>query len=972
MSRAGTTRRFSVLDEILEKKITDKYIPSPIDELPDQLQDAVEFPHPEREAFFQREVASLPPEMFAVDASSSIPQAMDTIERPADAIGMGLEPSTERKPMSPLSLDVTVDSVQQPMETVQKESILHSPIERKYYKANRTPGLEKKRAQPSTAEELNALALDIDEEEHDDTRSTQAEVGDEDYQDGLADALLNTLAQVEKQKATVKEIKTPRHPPPLIIPDADKSPIPKPKVETKEQRKPAVKRKRDANDQGVQSSPIKFRLVTPFNINDKEPDVFQTEVIIPPELYAVSKSRDEQVRASLPNWRNSPAIPTRIQGRQLNMFVKEICAFRGSMWMLGFTNQERETLAVEVEYQPVFLIDWPEDCKEDADVDMKQLKHALNQYAETKGGYPIVNCQIGLRYPVAGWTGEQKDRKIVVQFRDEGAHRYFKKYLTNNAIAVPWAKHPVYLKLFNEDIPVECQLMADIPGLTPASWITIPGNVWTIRALDLASRKTRWVTYEVCVPYDKISLIKSVPGDFSLGSFIYTSVDIECVSARGARHKPFALNVGDVITMIVCLCYRARDGLDKEPFAEYTFALGVTHSTEKEMLDDYLKLRVQTDGLLSYNGLIFDDPYTMVRASVLKSKLLEMSIFKKHSIINGHHIENLRNDPNTGLRSLYIPGLWHVDCYVSVKKDAKLQSKKMGNVCKIYLKPLIDQCKTEEEKQQYYKIDLPYDKLYDCLVIPEERKKAVDYNKRDGQLPPKMIAAKKMDLAMIETMRITRISAHDYMTRGQQVKVWFMMCMLLLKHLWALNKKDVAAISKLFKTKYIGAFVIDPLRGIQHYVQTMDFSSLYPSIILAFCLCYTTIITNRKYIEVAKAMGRVVKELPLTDELSVSVVQNVPMERCLLPCIVQELLAERKRVNKIKDDALEAKIEADKRGDKEISAKAGNEYTVSNARQLEVKVIANSVYGFCGISDLDDTSDTKKRKKKHVLTSAVK
>lgn len=253
-----------------------------------------------------------------------------------------------------------------------------------------------------------------------------------------------------------------------------------------------------------------------------------------------------------------------------------------------------------------------------------------------------------------------------------------------------------------------------------------------------------------------------------MGEFRWTSVDIECVSARGARHTPFSLNRGDIITMITCLCYYAKDGLGKPPFASWTFALGVTHSSEKEMLDDYLLLRAQVDGAISYNGIAFDDPYTLVRAHLLDSKFSDISVFKNHRVCGAFQIDALRRDPKNGFNRCYIPGLIHLDALVPTKKDQKLQSKKLANVVKSYLVPTND-----EEKELYRKIDFPYSKLYEALVNPLLRQEAIDYNIRDCRLPPLIAAVKKYDLAMFETMRLVRINAYDYMARGQQIKVWW-------------------------------------------------------------------------------------------------------------------------------------------------------------------------------------------------------
>lgn len=105
-------------------------------------------------------------------------------------------------------------------------------------------------------------------------------------------------------------------------------------------------------------------------------------------------------------------------------------------------------------------------------------------------------------------------------------------------------------------------------------------------------------------------------------------------------------------------------------------------------------------------------------------------------------------------------------------------------------------------------------------------------------------------------------------------------------------------------------------------ITTLDFASLYPSIMMAHNLCYTTLVP-------AERLKSNYHETTVTPSGCQFVKSNV--RRGLLPMILEELLGARKKAKK-------------------QMAEATDDLTkmVLNGRQLALKVSANSVYGFTG------------------------
>lgn len=107
-------------------------------------------------------------------------------------------------------------------------------------------------------------------------------------------------------------------------------------------------------------------------------------------------------------------------------------------------------------------------------------------------------------------------------------------------------------------------------------------------------------------------------------------------------------------------------------------------------------------------------------------------------------------------------------------------------------------------------------------------------------------------------------------------------------------------------------------------IATLDFASLYPSIMMAHNLCYTTLLTGKK--EAEKFNNDDVTKTPNGDYFVKSTIK-----KGILPIILEELISARKQAkNELKEETDPFKR------------------AVLDGRQLALKISANSVYGFTG------------------------
>ena len=174
----------------------------------------------------------------------------------------------------------------------------------------------------------------------------------------------------------------------------------------------------------------------------------------------------------------------------------------------------------------------------------------------------------------------------------------------------------------------------------------------------------------------------------------------------------------------------------------------------------------------------------------------------------------------------------------------------------------------------------------------------------------------------LEMAKVTRVPLEYLITRGQSIKVFSQIA-------YETRKKGYL-IPVLPKTesegKFQGATVLEAKIGYYtRPVAGLDFASLYPSIMIAHNMCYSTVVLDPKYLDLKDVEYSTIK---CNDSLSVTFVQN---QDGVLSGILQSLWKTRKVTKK----------EMNATNDPFMKI-------VLNAKQLAIKVSMNSIYGFTG------------------------
>ena len=209
----------------------------------------------------------------------------------------------------------------------------------------------------------------------------------------------------------------------------------------------------------------------------------------------------------------------------------------------------------------------------------------------------------------------------------------------------------------------------------------------------------------------------------------------------------------------------------------------------------------------------------------------------------------------------------------------------------------------------------------------DTRRRLAVYCLKDAYLPQRLLQKLMCIINYVEMARVTGVPLSYLLTRGQQIKVMSQLYRKMRKMSLLI---PVAARKSIDGDKYEGATVIEPIKGFyKEPIATLDFASLYPSIMMAHNLCYTTLVRKS---DVAKLSADAYGVSPTGD-----VFVKANTKKGILPLILEELLAARK------------KAKADMKAEKAKGAEMDPlKYAVYDGRQLALKVSANSVYGFTG------------------------
>jgi DNA polymerase elongation subunit (family B) len=379
------------------------------------------------------------------------------------------------------------------------------------------------------------------------------------------------------------------------------------------------------------------------------------------------------------------------------------------------------------------------------------------------------------------------------------------------------------------------------------------------------------------------------------------SYDIECYSHKH-RAMPDKYNALHVAYMISCIFQvdrkpetRRRFGIvygdcNQIPPEKLDNCAIFLTDTEPDMIKQFGHLVQELDPevLVGYNNLSFDNPYLDHRLKRLLMDWPQMGRLIGVTPVMMNKTWKSGAYGHNSLSILKMDGRLTFDLLPAVKRDHKLDKYDLDTVSKNFLGKGKHDVKPAEMFARYERLFNQRAELMNLLVsgvafdgtqlqvayynctshlrhlvqlLQEKRQnlstelqekikvaqeaydkakvemtEVLDYCIRDSELVTDLFDMLNIWVGSIELSNIVGVTPMDIFTRGQQIRCVSQLYDLAARTGFVLDERDSPTYP------FAGGAVQDPIPGLHENVVCLDFASLYPSIIQAFNVCFSTLI----------------------------------------------------------------------------------------------------------------------------------
>ena len=497
------------------------------------------------------------------------------------------------------------------------------------------------------------------------------------------------------------------------------------------------------------------------------------------------------------------------------------------------------------DFLPYFFFKIPEDW---TDVEFNYFKIEFLKLVDYNMKDSLINSGIIKKKEFYGFTNNELFNYGIFVLKNQSAYYSFLKVMKEKM---------VFIKKLNEEFKFSNKLYETkvssllrffhINNLDPSGWSKINANKFIINRPSLSRSQI-----DVIINFNDIEKVEK--NDVS--KIIVASFDIECCSDDGTFPKFERMN--DPIIQIGTTVYFFGNN---ECQYKYISTLGKCAPIEDDLVEvesfetekdcimgwvDFMR-RLDPDIITGYNIWGFDWDYIYGRAVTGNGGSItpyHELLFRKLQRLNYGQIEKRKveltiQDLSSSalgvniLKFIDIEGIVQMDLLKVVQRDHKLDSYKLDNVAKHFM------------KQQ--KVDLSPKELFNNFKdgSPDKIKEIAVYCIMDCKLVNDLINKLQVITNNLGMSNVCVVPFSYLFLRGQGIKIFSLVAKFCREENFLI--KDLLS-DDIDKNSYEGAIVFVPAPGVYFEpVVVMDYNSLYPSSMIAENISHDSIIGYKEY-----------------------------------------------------------------------------------------------------------------------------
>ncbi|MEA1943955.1 MAG: DNA-directed DNA polymerase [Euryarchaeota archaeon] len=331
-----------------------------------------------------------------------------------------------------------------------------------------------------------------------------------------------------------------------------------------------------------------------------------------------------------------------------------------------------------------------------------------------------------------------------------------------------------------------------------------------------------------------------------------------------------------------------------------------SYNDEADLLNRFFEIvrDYDPDVILGYNSNEFDFPYIAERVKILKDngKKLRDDISRDSRTVFCRKIGNVTR--------VSVRGRIVADVLPLIRREYSIKQYTLKNVAKTLL--------------DIEKLDVPFQRMAEYWDDDGEKlADFIEYSRRDAVLALRLLLDLRLLDKYIALSQVSGALLQDVLDGGQSSMVENLMFREFGKRNRVIPPRpehDLQDERYSASEELKGGEVLEPVRGLLKDVVVLDYKSLYPTIMMAHNLCYSTVITG------GERPAETIQAPSGGEFVSAEIYKGI------VPGILENLLNRRTETKK------------------RMRSADHEEYRVLNATQNALKILLNSFYGYSGYS----------------------